>query len=124
MSRLKAFRLFFTLAALLFVAKPFFGYGAFNQQSKPRISHSVLVKSFTKRKPENLEEADANAEYIHQLLINPLAELLSAISFLLLFLFPQVFRKILNITTRVLSDIHCALLPPEDPCVLVGQLII
>jgi hypothetical protein len=124
MSRLKAFQIFFSLAALLFVAKPFFGFGAFNQQSKPRISHTVLVKSFTKRKPESLEDANANVESIHRLLIVPLTVLFSSISVLLLALFPKAFDLAAKITSKILSDIRFALLPPEPAYLLSGKLII
>ena len=124
MQRLTAFRLFFSLAALLFVAKPFFGFGAATQQLRPGQAHTILAKSFTKRKPEGLEEANANIESIHKLLINPFATIFSAISVLLLTLFPFLFRKDIKLTQRVLSDIRFALLPPIDACLLTGKLII
>jgi hypothetical protein len=124
MHRYTAFRLFFILAALLFVAKPFFGYSLSNRDFRPRHVHTILVKSFSKRKPESLVDADANVEYLHQLLINPSAVIFSAISFLLITLFPIVFRNGLNITHRVLSDIRYALLPSEPAYLLTGELII
>ncbi|MGZ3752174.1 MAG: hypothetical protein ACXVB0_18110 [Mucilaginibacter sp.] len=124
MQRLKSFRIFFSLAALLFVAKPFFGFGMFNQQLKLCIPHTILVKSFTKRKPEGLEDAKANIESIHRLLINPLAVLFSAISPLLLSLFPVVFKNGLNISAKVLSDIRYSLLPLQPAYLLLGNLII
>jgi hypothetical protein len=124
MSKLKAFQIFLSLAALIFVAKPFLGFGAFNQQSKPRISHTVLVKSFTKRKPESLEDANTNIESIHRLLIDPLAVLISSISVLLLALFPKIFNLAAKITDKVICDIRFALLPPEPAYLLSGQLII
>ena len=124
MSRLKAFQVFFSLAALLFIAKPFLGFGTFNQQVKPRISHTVLVKSFTKRKPESLEEANANVESIHRILIDPLSILFSAISVLLLLLFPKIFDPAAKITGKILSDIRFSILPPEPAYLLSGKLII
>ena len=124
MSRLKAFQVFFSLAALLFVAKPFFGFGAFNQQSRLHISHTILVKSFTKRKPESLEDANANVESIHRLLTDPLAVLLSAISVLLLALFPKILDFTARITGKILSDIRFALLPPQPAYLLTGKLLI
>lgn len=122
--RLKAFRLIISIAALLFVAKPFFGFSAINKQFRPRQIHSILVKSFSKRKPESLQDADANVDAIHQLLSNPLASRLSSITFLLLTLFPFVFKNVLDITAGLLSDIRNAILPPENVCVLTGQLLI
>jgi hypothetical protein len=124
MQRIAVFKLLLTLVAMVFVAKPFFGFGAINQQLRPRQTHTILVKSFTKRKPESLEEADANVEFIHQLLISPLASILSAISILLLALFPSMFKNSTNVTRRVLSDIRFALLPREHTYLLAGKLII
>ena len=124
MHRLTVFRLFFTLAALLFVAKPFFGYEVSSREFRPRQVHTILVKSFSKRKPESLDDANASAEKLHQLLINPLAALLSSISFLLLALFPTVFKNGFHITGKVISDIHYALLPAEHTYLLAGKLII
>ncbi|HTE01182.1 MAG TPA: hypothetical protein VK668_17975 [Mucilaginibacter sp.] len=124
MSRLTAFRLFLSLAALLFVAKPFIGFVAFNRQSQPRQVHSILVKSFSKRKPESLEEADANVEFIHKLLSNPFLVLQSAISFLLLTMFPAVFKSSIRITGETLSSLRYTLLPPEHAYLLTGKLII
>jgi len=124
MLRLTAFRLFFSLAALLFVAKPFVGFGVFSRQSQPRQVHSILVKSFSKRKPESLEEADANVEFIHKLLSNPLLVIQSAISFLLLTIFPAVFKSSLRIAGEILSHLGYTLLPPGPAYLLTGKLII
>jgi hypothetical protein len=89
---------------MLFVARPFLGFAFFNQQYRPKQVHSILVKSFSKRKPESLEEANANVEFIHHLLTNPLAFIISTISFLLLTLFPSVFKNCAEITNSFLSD--------------------
>lgn len=124
MHRLTVFRLFFTLAALLFVAKPFFGYEVSSREFRPRQVHTILVKSFSKRKPESLEDANASAERLHQLLTNPLAVLLSAISLLLLSLFPAGFKNNFNITAKLVSDIRYAILPAEHTYLLAGKLII
>ena len=124
MNGLKAFRLFFAFAALLFVAKPFFGFGVTSHQFKLHISHNILVKSFSKRKPESLEDADANVSRLHQQLSNPSMVLLSSLSVLLLSLLPAVFDDVEKITGRILSDIRLSLLPPEHTYLLAGKLII
>ncbi|MDB5138012.1 MAG: hypothetical protein JWP37_4615 [Mucilaginibacter sp.] len=124
MQRITAFKLLLTLAAMVFVAKPFFGFGAFNQQLRPRQTHSIFVKSFTKRKPESLEEADEKIEAVHQLLINPFVTIISTISFLLLTLFPLAFKNNITVTSGFLSAIHFALLPPERAYLLTGKLLI
>jgi hypothetical protein len=124
MQRLKAFRIFFSLTALLFIAKPFLGFGAFNQQIKPRISHTILVKSFTKRKPETLQEADDKAEAIHLVLSNPLMVLISSITFLLASLLPLILERTLKLTGKMLSDIHTGLIPAGPAYLLAGKLTI
>lgn len=119
-----AFKIFFAFAALLFIAKPFFGFEFASNHFKIHISHNILVKSFSKRKPENLEDADKSAAQIHQQLSNPLMVLLSSISLLLLSLLPTLFKPLRKVTDRVLSDIRFSLLPPEPAYLLSGQLII
>lgn len=118
-----AFKIFFAFAALLFIAKPFFGFEVASNHFKIRVSHNILVKSFSKRKPENLEDAEKSAAHIHHQLSNPLMVLLSSISLLLLSLLPALFEPI-RITDRILSDIRLSLLPPEPAYLLSGQLII
>lgn len=119
-----AFKIFFAFAALLFIAKPFLGFELTNQHFKNHISNNILVKSFSKRKPENLEDADKNAKQIHQQLSNPLMVLLSSISLLLFSLLPALLDPLRKITGRILSDIRLSLLPPENTYLLAGKLII
>lgn len=119
-----AFKYFFTLAALLFVAKPFFGFEVINHHLRVVHQHSILAKSFTKRMPESLADADANAKQIRQLLADPFAILFPTISCLLFILFPAAFKNGLKITGKVLSDILYTLLPPPRSCLLAGKLII
>lgn len=124
MQRLRILHLLFSLAALLFVAKPFLGFVAFNRLSQPRISHTILVKSFTKRKPESLHDADAKAEAVHQQLSNPILVLLSAISLLLAVLLPAYIEGRIKLTGQFIADIRTALLPPERAYLLTGKLTI
>lgn len=122
--RLKAFRIFFSLTALLFIAKPFFGFSAFNQQTKPRISHTILVKSFTKRKPESLQDADATAEAISQKVANPLFVVLSAISLLISIALPLISGVFGKITGKIIADLRFRILPPDQTYFLTGKLTI
>ena len=119
-----AFKIFFAFAALLFIAKPFFGFEVANHHFKIRIYNNILVKSFSKRKPESFEDADKNARQVHQQLSNPLMVLLSSMSLLLLSLLPTLLDPLRKITGRILSDIRLSLLPPENTYLLVGKLII
>ena len=119
-----AFKIFFAFAALLFIAKPFFGFEVSNHHFKTDISYNILVKSFSKRKPETLEDADKSAKQVNHQLSNPLMILLSPISFLLISLLPALFDLLQKITGRTLSDIRLSLLPPENPWLLAGKLTI
>jgi hypothetical protein len=124
MKGLSAFKIFFAFAALLFIAKPFFGFEISNHHFRIHISHNILVKSFSKRKPESLEDADKKAAQIYNQLANPLMILLSSISLFLLMLLPALFDPLRKITSRILSDIRLSLLPPENTYLLAGKLII
>jgi hypothetical protein len=124
MQRLAAFRLIISLAALLFVAKPFMGFGTFNKRTKPHFLHSVLVKSFTKRKPESLAEADEKAEAIHKSLTSPALPLLSAITFLLTLLLPLIFKSGMKLTSGFFANIRAALIPAGQTYLLTGKLTI
>lgn len=125
MHGLKVFKIVFVFASLLFIAKPFFGFGiSANQHIKINSSHNILVKSFSKRRPESLEDADANARQIHHLLSNPLLVLVSSLSILLFSLFPAALSYCQKLTSRMLSDLLLSLLPPENTYLLVGKLII
>ena len=124
MQKVKIFKILFTFAAILFLAKPFLGFKAFGQVTKPRISHSVLVKSFTKRKPEDLEEAYAGAQKLHQRIANPplilLAGLILPLSVLLSFLADEGIK----LTARIISTLRWSALSPPPAYLLSGKLTI
>lgn len=84
-----SFFLFF-LAAVSFVSKPFVGFGLHQAFTKTNRSHSVVAKSFTKRKPEYLEEANVKKAEISARLTNPPVEELISIVKLLAILFLSV----------------------------------
>ena len=124
MQKLKAFQVIFSIAAILFIAKPFLGFEAFRQVTKPRISYTVLVKSFTKRKPESLDDAYAKAASVQQSILNPPLVLLASILLFLTTAFVLIQSKTLKLTTSVLSAIRWSLFPPEPAYLLSGKLII
>jgi hypothetical protein len=121
MSKLRALQIVFTFAALLFVAKPFLGFKAFNRQNRPRISHTVLVKSFTKRKPEDLREGYAKARALSQLLSDPPLKLSSAIVLLVAALLPLVIENITGSTQIANTNIA---MEPVPAWLLTGKLSI
>jgi hypothetical protein len=122
MRRLKTYRIFISLAALLFVAKPFLGFTVINRHLHPRQIHTILVKSFSKRKPE--VDATEHLERIRHLLNNPLGNPLSAITVLLLALFPFIFRSFSKLTQSVISDIYHNTNRPVPVYLFSGKLTI
>ena len=92
---MKAKRLyyFFYLAVMMFVAKPFIGFSILTSDVASIIeSHSLLAKSFTNRKPEDLDDSKTKASAIHHQLTNPPLPLLLTITALLTLLFPLLLR--------------------------------
>ncbi|HVS93898.1 MAG TPA: hypothetical protein VHE59_17795 [Mucilaginibacter sp.] len=124
MKRLKSLRFMFSIAALLFVAKPFLGFEAFCGQVQPHISHTILVKSFTKRKPESLNDAYASASALRQMVSDPPLVLLPAIGLLLSFILPFLIE---SITAPLKKGLSNTLSPYSDPApvyLLSGKLSI
>ena len=124
MQGLKAYRILFSIAALLFIAKPFVGFAAFNRHSKPRIVHTILVKSFTKRKPETLQEGNAKAEALSQFLTNPLLILFSGIAVLLEMLFPLLIGDEIRKANGFLPGLRYVPVPTAGLLLFSGKLTI
>jgi len=122
MNSLKTAKVFFCLAVLLFVAKPFIGFSIISFANIPVASNSLLIKSFSNRKPEDLKDAEAKKATIHRLLSNPPAILLLTIAALLGLLFTALFKKI-SISTRFLNELQAGLIPIQ-PNLLTGKLSI
>lgn len=115
---------FFYLAVMMFVAKPFIGFSISNLDASLIESHSLLAKSFSKRKPEDLEDSKAKACSISQQLTNPPLPLLLCITALLAFLFPVVFIRYNGTSYSFLNSLKTALVPARQPYLLAGKLII
>jgi hypothetical protein len=124
MQKVKIFKIIFTFAAILFLAKPFLGFKAFGKEVKPHISYSMLVKSFTKRKPENLDEAYTSAQALHQRIANPplmlLAGLILPLSALLSFLLDEGIK----LTASSISTFRWLTISPQPAYLLSGKLTI
>jgi hypothetical protein len=115
-------KIIFCLAVLLFVAKPFIGFNLLSSAHPPIEIHNILVKCFSKRKPEELKDAELRAAAIQQQLANPPAVL--GIAIFLVFLFPFAFKPEGGVTSHFLSDIYYRLQPAECPYLLIGKLSI
>ncbi len=123
MHRLVTFKVLFVLAALLLVAKPFFGFSLFSNNIRPVRSHNILAKSFIKRKPENLQEAQQTAAAISNQLANPAERLVLLIASFLSLIIPAVFDLIDLNFGRLKS--HFLKIPPvEHTYLFTGKLII
>ena len=122
--KLKTLYFFFYLAVLMFTAKPFIGFSLIGSNSFLIDSHSILAKSFSNRKPEDLEDSKAKANTIHQQLTNPPLPLLLTITALLSLLFPVVFKAESRIGDSFINELKTALVPAAQPYLLTGKLII
>jgi len=116
---------FFYLAVFMFVAKPFIGFSISGIKNPATIeSNSLLAKSFTKRKSDELEDSKAKAGAIHQQLTNPPLPLLLCITALLTLLFPLLFKSEGHIGNSFINKLKTALIPAAQPYLLTGKLTI
>ncbi|WDF56710.1 hypothetical protein [Mucilaginibacter sp. KACC 22063] len=111
-----------TIAALLFIAKPFIGYNTIFhfRKSQPRL---VLVKAFTKRKPEFLEESEREKAGLHYKLSNPPEKNNISIAFLLSLLFPFLF-VVEQIRKNRIQSALVPVAPGNKTYLLTGKLTI
>ena len=109
----------------MFVAKPFIGFSIAGIERASIIeSHSLLAKSFTNRKPEDLEDSKAKSGAIRLQLTNPPLPLLLTITALLSLLFPLLFKSTGRTGNSFLNELKTALVPAAQPYLLAGKLII
>lgn len=119
----KLYTLFY-IAALMFVAKPFLGFSIVHPGSQLIESHSLLAKSFSNRKPEDLEDAKIRASSIRALLMHPPVRAFSTIAAFLVILFPAVFRRNNSAGNSFIALLQSRLFPPAQPYLLAGKLTI
>jgi hypothetical protein len=119
-NKLKTAKWLFAIAVLLFVAKPFIGFAL--NPSNPFIQESILVKSFTKRKHDYVENSAQDAKTIQKRLADPVNQLFLLFSFL--FISAIIFDGAFNITARFLQKIRRNLISSPEAWLLDGQLII
>ncbi len=68
MNQLQTYKLILAIAAILFIAKPFVGFGVYSALHESPHETNVLAKVFTKRKPEFMEEVTAKSVVFQTLL--------------------------------------------------------
>jgi hypothetical protein len=114
---------FLFLAVCMLVAKPFVGFSVLKHIPISK-TPGIVVKAFTKRKQEYVEDSDFDVLAIQKRLADPILALTVLFSVLLNTLFPFLFRKVKQLTAGVLNAIHLSLFPPLHRYLLSGKLII
>ena len=108
----------------MFIARPFIGFSVANVNGQVIGSHSLLTKSFSKRKPEDLEDAKIKVSEIKQKLSNPPQTISLTIVALLGLFFPIVFKRNTLSGQSFLNNIKANLQPAEHPYLLTWKLTI
>jgi len=120
MRRLKIARILFFLGALSFMARPFLGFTLFNKRHNP-VDDSILIKIFSKRKPELTEDINSGYSTIEKKLVNPGIDVLPFNSFL-----DVLFPAASGIAAKINAPLLLAAQPPpaRPGWLLFDQLII
>jgi len=116
-------KIFFIVAVLLFIAKPFLGFSMFGKMHPPA-EDNIFVKVFSKRKVDLDEDNKFSLSAIQKNLAEPLQYFFLRFSFLLCVLFPAIFAAGANINNRFLRDIQLSLTRNGDAYLFHGALLI
>jgi hypothetical protein len=121
MAKRKIAQILFFIGALSFMARPFLGFVIFNGHCHP-VEESILLKIFSKRKPELSEDSNTGYSAIEKKLANPGLDTLPRVDNFLNTLFPAEFGKDTRLSARFLQAVH---IPSARPgWLLYGQIII
>jgi ABC-type phosphate/phosphonate transport system permease subunit len=123
MDKLKIFKVLLIVAAILFVAKPFLGYSVYSQLTRLKRTDNIMIKIFSKRKPEFITEAEAKKEFVAQQLARLSATFWLTIGTLLAAILPIVF-SFLKDSKRLLHQYLYSVLPAGHTYLLNGKLLI
>jgi len=123
MHYLKSIKLYFFLAVLFFVAKPFLGFSMFSRVNPPG-TENIFIKSFTKRKQEFVEDSNFDIATVQDKLADPLRPLFLRFSYFLNILFPAAFGVSVHLTNSFLEGIFLKLAPCRQTYLVNGKLII
>ncbi|MBS7565367.1 hypothetical protein KHS38_13225 [Mucilaginibacter sp. Bleaf8] len=88
MKRMQTYKLILCIAAMIFIAKPFLGFNLYEQLQNNSQENSLIVKIFTQRKPEFLEEAITQNIAFQALIKEKGHQFILTINALLIALFP------------------------------------
>src|SRR5471030_763087 len=106
MTRIQTAKIVFCIAALIFAAKPFIGFGVTGYLRSSPVKTNILVKIFSKRK---IEDVHSSMNAIQKQLANPLPNLFLRFTFLLAILFPLAFKFNDEINNRFLTQLQLRL---------------
>lgn len=123
MKKLQTAKIYLFVAALLFVAKPFLGFGMFSKLHPPA-QENIFIKAFSKSAPEYSEDNSFNLFEVQKKAISPLPMGFYGISFLLSILFPVLFAAGNKINQHYLRQIQLCVFQPGDAWLLNGHLLI
>lgn len=88
MHKVPTYKFILSIAALLFLAKPFLGFSIYERLQDKAQENTLLVKVFAKRKPEFMEEATTRSIAFQMLLKKKASEFIFTFAAVLLSLFP------------------------------------
>ncbi|MDR3695012.1 hypothetical protein [Mucilaginibacter sp.] len=123
MKKLQTAKIYLFLAALLFVAKPFLGFGMFSRQHPPA-EENIFIKAFSKSRPEYSEDSSFNLFEVQKKAFTLVPLLFLGISFLLSILFPVVFAAGAKINQHYLRNIRLGVFQPVDTWLFNCHLLI
>jgi hypothetical protein len=122
LNKLKVAKWLLAIAVIFFVAKPFVGFSL--DRSSPITQASILIKSFTKRKHEYVENSSFDAKTIQRQLANPVVSSFLLFSFFLSVIFPLIFSAAGALAGQFTRKINQLMPHPSDAWLLDCQLII
>jgi len=123
MHRLKSAKIYFCFAVLLFVAKPFLGFGMFNSLAPPA-DENIFIKAFSKRKQDYAEDSNFDIIAVQKKLADPGIRLLVRFSSYLSIIFPAVFDAGFNINNQFLRWLQLSKPRPQPAYLLNSKFII
>ncbi|TWI98215.1 hypothetical protein JN11_03294 [Mucilaginibacter frigoritolerans] len=119
----KTAKIYFSLAVLLLVAKPFLGFGMFSRIHPPA-DENIFVKAFNKRKQEYSEDSNNDFNTLLKKLAEPAKLFFLRFLYFLNILFPAVFAAGISITTGLLNKIRSDLSDGKQVWLLNSTLLI
>jgi hypothetical protein len=123
-NQLQTYKLILAIAAILFIAKPFVGFGVYSALHENPHETNLLVKVFAKRKPEFMEEVVAKSVVFQTLLRDKAREFAFTINALLACIYSLFAILSISTVNRFLQSQQYSRAPAEPIYQLTRQLTI